>query len=208
MELSSKLKAAKPRVGSMQNRKIVITGEIASGKSTVSKFIRKCGYPVFDADFYAKKIMESPEISGEIFDKFGIYYGTKEFKTEMFKNEELRDFVDRVVYKELYTFFSNVNCGTVFFEIPLYFESIDAARKSKFIPDCVLYVSANKNIRHRRMRCVRNMTKREILEREKYFLDANYKEDMSDYVIKNCGSMNLLIKNTRKFLDEEIKKAY
>lgn len=208
MALSSKLKAAKLRVGSMQNRKIVITGEIASGKSTVSRFIQKCGYPVFDADFYAKKIMGSPEISGEIFDKFGIYYGTKEFKAEMFKNEELRDFVDRVVYKELYTFFSNVNCGTVFFEIPLYFESIDAARKSKFIPDCVLYVSANKNIRHRRMRSVRKMTKREILEREKYFLDANSKEDMSDYVIKNCGSMNLLIKNTRKFLDEEIKKAY
>lgn len=191
----------------MQNRKIVITGEIASGKSTVSKFIRKCGYPVFDADFYAKKIMESPEISGEIFERFGISYGTKEFKTEMFKNEELRDFVDKVVYKRLYTFFSSVNCKTVFFEIPLYFESIGAARKSKFIPDGVLYVSASKNIRHRRMRRVRMMTKSEILEREKYFLDANFKENMSDYVIKNDDDMEALIKNTRKFLDEKIKKA-
>lgn len=191
----------------MRNRKIVITGEIASGKSTVSKFIRKCGYPVFDADFYAKKIMESPEISGEIFEKFGISYGTKEFKAEMFKNEDLRDFVDKVVYKKLYTFFSIVRGKTVFFEIPLYFESIGAARKSKFIPDGVLYVSANKNIRHRRMRRVRMMTKREILEREKYFLDANFKENMSDYVIKNDGGMEALIKNTRKFLDEKIKKA-
>lgn len=191
----------------MQNRKIVITGEIASGKSTVSKFIRKCGYPVFDADFWAKKIMESPEISGEIFEKFGISYGTKEFKTEMFKNEELRDFVDKVVYKRLYTFFSSVNCRTAFFEIPLYFESIGAARKSKFIPDGVLYVSASKNIRHRRMRRVRMMTKSEILEREKYFLDANFKENMSDYVIKNDDGMEALIKNTRKFLDEKIKKA-
>lgn len=191
----------------MQNRKIVITGEIASGKSTVSKFIRKCGYPVFNADFWAKKIMESPEISGEIFEKFGISYGTKEFKTEMFKNEELRDFVDKVVYKRLYTFFSSVNCRTAFFEIPLYFESIGAARKSKFIPDGVLYVSASKNIRHRRMRRVRMMTKSEILEREKYFLDANFKENMSDYVIKNDDDMEALIKNTRKFLDEKIKKA-
>lgn len=191
----------------MQNRKIVITGEIASGKSTVSKFIRKCGYPVFDADFWAKKIMESPEISGEIFERFGIFYGTKEFKTEMFKNEELRDFVDKVVYKRLYTFFSSVNCRTTFFEIPLYFESIGAARKSKFIPDGVLYVSANKNIRHRRMRRVRMMTKSEILEREKYFLDANFKENMSDFVIKNDDDMEALIKNTRKFLDEKIKKA-
>lgn len=191
----------------MQNRNIVITGEIASGKSTVSKFIRKCGYPVFDADFWAKKIMESPEISGEIFEKFGISYGTKEFKTEMFKNEELRDFVDKVVYKRLYTFFSSVNCRTAFFEIPLYFESIGAARKSKFIPDGVLYVSASKNIRHRRMRRVRMMTKSEILEREKYFLDANFKENMSDYVIKNDDDMEALIKNTRKFLDEKIKKA-
>lgn len=191
----------------MQNRKIVITGEIASGKSTVSKFIRKSGYPVFDADFYAKKIMESPEISGEIFEKFGIFYGTKEFKAEMFKNEELRDFVDKVVYKRLYTFFSSVNCRTAFFEIPLYFESIGAARKSKFIPDGVLYVYASKNIRHRRMRRVRMMTKSEILEREKYFLDANFKENMSDYVIKNDDDMEALIKNTRKFLDEKIKKA-
>ena len=191
----------------MQNRKIVITGEIASGKSTVSKFIRKCGYPVFDADFWAKKIMESPEISGEIFERFGISYGTKEFKAEMFKNEELRDFVDKVVYKRLYTFFSSVNCRTAFYEIPLYFESIGAARKSKFIPDGVLYVSASKNIRHRRMRRVRMMTKSEILERDKYFLDANFKENMSDYVIKNDDDMEALIKNTRKFLDEKIKKA-
>lgn len=191
----------------MQNRKIVITGEIASGKSTVSKFIRKSDYPVFDADFWAKKIMESPEISGEIFEKFGISYGTKEFKAEMFKNEELRDFVDKVVYKKLYTFFSKVRGKTVFFEIPLYFESIGAARKSKFIPDGVLYVSASKNIRHRRMRRVRMMTKSEILEREKYFLDANFKENMSDYVIKNDDDMEALIKNTRKFLDEKIKKA-
>lgn len=191
----------------MQNRKIVITGEIASGKSTVSKFIRKCGYPVFDADFWAKKIMEMPEISGEIFERFGISYGTKEFKAEMFKNEELRDFVDKVVYKKLYTFFSKVRGKTVFFEIPLYFESIGAARKSKFTPDGVLYVSANKNIRHRRMRRVRMMTKSEILEREKYFLDANFKENMSDYVIKNDYDMEALIKNTRKFLDEKIKKA-
>lgn len=201
------MRAAEPRVGLMQNRKIVITGEIASGKSTVSKFIRKCGYPVFDADFWAKKIMESPEISGEIFERFGISYGTKEFKAEMFKNEELRDFVDKVVYKRLYTFFSSVNCRTTFFEIPLYFESIGAARKSKFIPDGVLYVSASKNIRHRRMRRVRMMTKSEILEREKYFLDANFKENMSDYVIKNDDDMEALIKNTRKFLDEKIKKA-
>ena len=51
------------------------------------------------------------------------------------------------------------------------------------------------------------MTKSEILEREKYFLDANFKENMSDYVIKNEDGMEALIKNTRKFLDEKIKKA-
>ena len=57
------------------------------------------------------------------------------------------------------------------------------------------------------MRRVRMMTESEILEREKYFLDANFKENMSDYVIKNDDDMEALIKNTRKFLDEKIKKA-
>lgn len=38
-------------------------------------------------------------------------------------------------------------------------------------------------------------------------MDANFKENMSDYVIKNDDDMEALIKNTRKFLDEKIKKA-
>lgn len=189
------------------NKKIVITGSIASGKSTVSEYIRNKGYKVIDSDSFAKEILKSDEIDLKIKDKFGFSSQSVDFKREVFKNKELRDFIEENVYLILYTAYKNMEEEILFFEIPLYFESINSAKLSGFEPDIVLYVSADREIRHLRMKKYRNMTDEEIHSREKHFLDEELKISQSDFVIFNNGDTNKLYLDTERFLDENVKKT-
>ena len=51
---------------------IGITGNIGSGKSSVSKIISELGYDVISSDIIAKKLMdESPTIRKKLIEKFG-----------------------------------------------------------------------------------------------------------------------------------------
>lgn len=55
-----------------QNRIIGLTGGIGAGKSVVSRILRLKGYPVYDCDSEAKRIMaESSQIMNRLCDKFG-----------------------------------------------------------------------------------------------------------------------------------------
>ena len=55
--------------------KIGLTGGIAGGKSTVSRYLREQGIPVVDADLVARKVVE-PGTAGlqQICDAFGPEY--------------------------------------------------------------------------------------------------------------------------------------
>ena len=50
---------------------IGLTGGIGSGKSTIAKFFKELGYPVYIADDEAKKIMQSKSVIKKIKDIFG-----------------------------------------------------------------------------------------------------------------------------------------
>lgn len=47
-------------------KKILITGGIGSGKSEVSKILKNMGYPVADADRFARDILQQPDIQKKI----------------------------------------------------------------------------------------------------------------------------------------------
>ena len=50
---------------------IGLTGGIASGKSTVSKYLREKGYQIFDADKIAKDLTNEDNIKNKIVENFG-----------------------------------------------------------------------------------------------------------------------------------------
>jgi dephospho-CoA kinase len=55
-----------------QNKRIVITGGIATGKSTASALLREAGYPVIDADVIARGLLDPEEAAyREVVDTFG-----------------------------------------------------------------------------------------------------------------------------------------
>ena len=53
--------------------KVAITGNIASGKSTVEKFLREKNYKVLDADFVAHNLLEKENVKTQIKDTFKDY---------------------------------------------------------------------------------------------------------------------------------------
>lgn len=196
------------KAGLMQNSfRVVITGSIASGKSTVSEYIRNKGFTVIDSDSVAKDILKSSDIDFMVNKKFGFSSQSDDFKREIFINKELRKFVEDNVYSILYDSYVNISGDIVFFEIPLYFESIEFAMRSGFVPNLVLYVSAERDVRHFRMKKFRNMSDDEIISRERHFLDENFKIENSDYIIYNNEDTDKLYLDTEKFLNENIKKT-
>ncbi len=56
--------------------RVAITGNIGSGKSFVADILSKIGYPVFNADHEAAKLMNDPGIIMHIADRFGLDYLT------------------------------------------------------------------------------------------------------------------------------------
>ena len=73
----------------------IITGGIATGKSTVCSFLKKCGFSLIDADVIAKEQLESSKIElkelfGDgVFDKAEI--DRKKLATIIFASSEQRE---------------------------------------------------------------------------------------------------------------------
>ncbi len=88
--------------------KIGITGVIGSGKSVVSKVFETFKIPVYNADFYAKELINTnPEIINDFKRRFGksIYLGGKINKLLLsdiiFKNEKNRILVNSIVHPKV-----------------------------------------------------------------------------------------------------------
>ncbi|MGL5915708.1 MAG: dephospho-CoA kinase [Culicoidibacterales bacterium] len=50
---------------------IGLTGSIATGKSTVTAFLRTCGLPVIDTDAITQQLQQNPEVIQQLVDEFG-----------------------------------------------------------------------------------------------------------------------------------------
>lgn len=117
--------------------KIAITGGIASGKSTVSNYIKELGYPVYDADEIYSELLKNEEIVLKICNLIGVKPKNADKKAELDRKavsekvfsdkdllKKLNDYTHTRVYDEINKI---ADCLTdkkiVFFEIPLLFES-------------------------------------------------------------------------------------
>ena len=77
-----------------------LTGGIASGKSTVSKYLAEKGFKVYDADKIAKDISEKKLVQEEIILNFGDKILTEDGKVDRKKLKEIV-FADKDKLKKL-----------------------------------------------------------------------------------------------------------
>lgn len=174
---------------------IGITGGIGSGKSTVAKIFVSMGYPVYNSDVRAKKIINSnPEVVRELSNLFGndIYENNqlnrKKLASIVFQNKEklaeLNAIVHPAVGQDFTNWKSNQNTEIVFKEAAIIFET--GIYKSL---DKIILVTAPVSTRINRVKKRDNSTKEEIENRIKNQWSDEKKIPLSDYVIDNSGEV-------------------
>lgn len=177
-----------------------ITGGIGCGKSVVSKIIGLMGYPVYNSDKNAKKIIdESDEIKASLITRFGteIYNGTnlnrKLLAEKIFSDNEARFFVNSLIHPAVLKDFirwSELNlkkADVVFVESAILFES----GFNKYVDKILLVISTDK-LRIERVKKRDNALTSEVRKRIQSQISQKELIKKSDFIIKNDEKKSLL----------------
>ena len=198
-------------VGSLHTGKkiIGITGGIGSGKSTVSQFIEALGFPVYDSDFWAKELVNVDEnlksrvielLGEESYDENG-KYNRKFVAEKVFENQELLLKLNQIIHPAVKIHFENwvnaQNAEFVFKETALLFEL-------KLNESCYqsILVTADENIRIKRVMDRDGRTYREVKEIINKQMPEVDKVKLADFVIQNNTDLETLKEFTHQVIDE------
>ncbi len=152
-------------------KKIGITGNIGSGKSTVSGIIKMLGYKVFESDMEVSKLFENRDIIKIIKDNFnskitGLITENKinrdilgEF---VFSNPKELKLLEKIIHPEIWErkerfFVENNKEKIIFFDIPLLFEK---KLQSNF--NYIIYTFVTRKIQRERVLKRKNMNEKKF----------------------------------------------
>jgi dephospho-CoA kinase len=176
--------------------KIGITGNIGSGKSLFSKYIKSFDYPVLNADEISKTIIASdPAVKKAIIDKFGDeafingkinkkYLAEKIFtvpKNVLLVNSILHPKVIGELEKKINGELKKNNL--VFVEAALIYEA-----EMENIFDYVVLISSEANLRKQRKTELDNFTEKDFMNRERNQIKEEEKKKRADFIFENNRS--------------------
>ena len=201
--------------------KIAITGNIGSGKSTITKIVRELGFKVFDSDNEVKKALTKKDLINQISTEFkskipGLVKRNKIDKAKLgefvfSKPDELKK-LEQIVHPKVWEskekfFEKNCNEPAVFFDIPLLFEK---KLQSKF--DFIILTRVSQKVQKKRVLKRKNMTHAKFnhirktqtdhsgVMKKSISLDINTEEDIK-IVKKNVKNFLEKILNLKKESD-------
>lgn len=186
--------------------KIAITGNIASGKTTVQKILEQKGYKVLDTDIVGHKLLdELPEIKNE-FSKYEIFNANgminrPEFGKLIFSNPELKTKLEEIIHpaikREILKFFAeNYQEKVLFVGIPLLFET-----NMRDIFDKAVLIYTNDNIRKERLIKRNSYTAEYAQCRMDSQMPQNTKKALCEYIIDNSSTLDNLNEEVQSFLN-------
>ena len=187
---------------------IGLTGGIASGKSTVSKYLTEKGFKVYDADKIAKDISEKISVQKEIVLNFGDKILTEEGKVDRKKLKEIV-FADKnklkklnaIIHPKVIDFYKELKEKNtdekIIFDVPLLFESgID-----KFC-DKILIVISDYDVQLNRI-IERDNIDRELASKIiKSQVSNEERIKKADIVIENNTSLEELYEKVERFCEK------
>lgn len=186
-----------------------VTGEIGSGKSTLSRILsRLMNCAVIDADKIAAKIWTRDDVKNifvsrwgnEILDADGNIIKPK-IAEKIFTDDSEHKFCDSIIHPlvmdEIRTLTENIDAVA---EIPLLPEAVLCSRPEWITR--VIYTEADFSLRAERCRVSRGWSYDELMRREKFLLPKSERLSICDYVIRTEGSLSDLRAQAVKFLQE------
>ncbi len=176
---------------------IGVTGGIGSGKSIVCKVLEKYGYPVFYSDNVAKEILQNDQF---IIDELTKIIGPELYQNgfqkqllaqKIFNDTTLKEKVNQLVHPRVRLAFeewkNQQNSPLVFNEAAILFET---GLYKKY--DCILLVTAPKNLKIKRVLKRDGLSEGEIIARMNSQWSDDEKIKLTDYVIVNDDELPLL----------------
>ena len=185
--------------------RIAISGNIASGKSTVENILIKNGYTVYDTDKLSHEILEN--LKSKVLEKFKGFdivennkISRKKLGNLVFNNSELKLQLENIIYPELKRKIQNIfakkqNEKFIFVSIPLVFE---VGWENLF--DKILFVQANDEIRLKRLMARNALSLSEAQSRMDSQINQDLKISKSDFIICNNGDTINLQKQVDEFI--------
>ena len=170
-----------------------LTGGIATGKSTIVKFLQKNGYKVHDSDLVVNKIYSQP--NKQLFaslKKIGLsksinnkHINKKVIRDEIFSDKAKKKKLEKFIHKEVRISrnifikkHKNKKNKILFFDVPLLFEA-----KLTHIFDYVILLYAPNKTKIERALKRKNIDKEAITKILKYQIHDKIKKKKSDYII-------------------------
>ena len=191
--------------------KIGLTGGIGTGKSIVGKVFEMLGIPVYISDIEAKRLMsEDHEIREKLIERFGseVYNSNKQLNrihlaNIIFKQPEALQEVNSIVHPVVRRDFKNwcekyAHLPYVIQESAILF---DTGLYKNF--DKMITVTANDEIRIKRVMDRDSVSREHVEERMKNQLSEKLKVEQSDFVIYN--NSELILPQIVK-IDSELRK--
>ncbi|MGD7007655.1 dephospho-CoA kinase [Metabacillus sp. 84] len=194
------------------NMVIGLTGGIASGKSTISAYLKKLGYPIVDADIIAKEAVGPgmPAYKGilEVFGETVLHadgaINREKLGSLIFKDREKRGQLNAIVHPEVRKEmlrqrdqFLEEGHKAVILDIPLLFESKLAHHADKSL---LVYVSPE--VQLERLMNRNGYSQAEARQRINSQMPLEEKRALADETIDNNGTME----NSFYQLDEILRK--
>ena len=186
---------------------IGLTGGIASGKSTVSKYLAEKGFKVYDADKIAKDISEKKLVQEEIIATFGDKIleenrniDRKKLKEIVFEDKEKLKQLNAIIHPKVIDFYKKLKEKNtdeiIIFDVPLLFES----GIEKFC-DKILVVISDYEIQLNRI-VERDKIDRDLAEKIiKSQLSNEERIKKADVVIENNSSLEDLFEKVERFCE-------
>ncbi len=192
--------------------KIAITGNIGSGKSTITKIIRELGFKVFDSDKEVKKALLKQDLINEISKEFkskvsGLIKKNKIDRAKLgefvFSNTEELKILEQIVHPKVWErkekfFEKNCNEPVVFLDIPLLFEK---KLQRKF--DFIIRTHVSEEVQKKRVLKRKNMTNAKFNHIKKTQTDYSVVEEKwISLDIDTEEDIKIVKKKVKNFLDK------
>ena len=198
----------------MQNN-YILTGSIASGKSSVLKIIAEEGYNTISADDVVKELYADEEFLKSFKKEIGENFFTIDKKLDkdklretLFKDISLKNRVEAFVHPLVYEKIKEMLLdGFNFIEVPMFFEAREYFLDSKIEIKGIIFVNIDKKIQVSRLMHRNKISEKEAIAMIDTRVTSEERIKASNYIINNNASEDDLKREVLKTLGRINEKA-